>query len=245
VAYIKGLGGFIPNCHTQTVVEMAKSEKKMEDSKSAIDWSYRPSGYFWAKEQRIFLASDIKGAQRRKYYERLLDSGDQDAIDDFVLKSTLSDRERRAAGSFHPAFMGGEYLPDCKPMQVEIARIGIASTTGDVTCVYASHENGIIEYSIVDEYDGDTLDGPSTCTSKEPLTLQELVDFFLIGWDLFAVLNANFEEHGNPADRVKGFVLDASSSFYAQFGEAIDHRIDEWLTLHEVFPDKEDEDFED
>ena len=207
----------------------------MEDSKGAIDGSYRPSGYFWAKEQRIFLASDIKGAQRRKYYERLLERGDQEALDDFVLKSTLTDRERRAAGSFHPAFMGGEYLPDCKPMQLEIARIGIASTTSDVTCIYAR---------IVDEYDGDTLDGPSAWTSKEPLTLQELVDFFLTGWDLFAVLNANFEEHGNPAYRVKGFVTDASSSFYAQFGEAIDHRIDEWLALHEVFPDEEDGDID-
>ena len=217
----------------------------MEDLKELIAWDYRPSGYFWAKEQRIFLASDIKGAQRRKYYQRLLDSGDQEAIEDFVLKSTLSDRERRAAGSFHPSFMGGEYLPDCKPMEVEIARIGIASTTGDVTCIYALKVADHIEYTIVDEYDGETLDGPNVCTSKEPLTLKELVDFFLTGWDLFAVLNANFEEHGNRAERVKGFVIDASSSFYAHFGPAIDERIDEWLAVHEVFPDEDEDDTED
>ena len=83
----------------------------MEESQNFIDWSYRPSGYFWAKDRGIFLASDIKGAQRRKFYERLLQSGDQQAIDEFVLKSTLTERERRAAGSLHPAFMGGEYLP--------------------------------------------------------------------------------------------------------------------------------------
>lgn len=217
----------------------------MEDSKEAITWGYRPSGYFWAREQRIFLASDIKGAQRRKYYERLLESGDQEALGDFVLKSSLSDRERRAAGSFHPSFMGGEYLPDCKPMQVEIARIGIASTTGDVTCVYALKTDNHIEYSIVDEYNGDSLDGPSTYTSTEPLTLEELVNFFLTGWDLFAVLNANFEDDGNRAELVKGFVLDASSSFYADFGRAIDERIDAWLAVHEVFPDEEDEDADD
>ena len=51
----------------------------MEESKNTIDWSYRPSGYFWAKDRRIFLASDIKGVQRRKHYERLLQSGDQEA----------------------------------------------------------------------------------------------------------------------------------------------------------------------
>lgn len=217
----------------------------MEDSIDSIAWDYRPSGYFWAKEQRIFLASDIKGAQRRKYYERLLESGDQEAIEDFVLKSTLSDRERSAAGSFHPSFMGGEYLPDCKPMEVEIARLGIASTTGDVTCIYALKVADHIEYTIVDEYDGETLDGPSVCTSKEPLTLKELVDFFLTGWDLFAVLNANFEEYGNRAELVKGFVIDASSTVYAHFGPAIEERIDEWLVVHEVFPDEDDDDTED
>ena len=33
--------------------------------------------------------------------------------------------------------MGGEYLPDCDLNEVEIARITMASTTQDVTCVYA------------------------------------------------------------------------------------------------------------
>jgi hypothetical protein len=40
--------------------------------------------------------------------------------------------------------MGGEYLPDLIPNEVEIARITIASTTQDVTCVYARQvEDGI------------------------------------------------------------------------------------------------------
>jgi hypothetical protein len=64
---------------------------------------------------------------------------------------------------------------------------------------------------------------------------------------LLGVLNANFEDHGNPADMVKGFVVGASSSFYAQFGAAIHVRIDEWLEDHEVHPDPEelDDDEED
>lgn len=219
---------------------MAKLEKEMKDLNISIDWSYQPSGYFWAKDSGIFLASDIKGAQRRKYYERLLKSGDQQAIDDFILKSSLTDGERRTAGSIHPAFMGGEYLPDCEPMQVEIARIGIASTTNDVTCIYAAQDNGRIAYTIVDEYGGETIEGPSNYYSSDPLSLAQLVDFFLQGWDLMGVLNANFEDYGNPADMVKGFVIDASSSFYAQFGQAIDARIDDWLIDHEVHPETDD-----
>ena len=129
-------------------------------------------------------------------------------------------------------------------MEVEIARIGIASTTGDITCIYALKVADHIVYTIVDEYDGESLDGPSVCTSREPLTLKRLVDFFLTGWDLFAVLNANFEEYCNRAELVKGFVINASSSFYAHFGPAIDERIDEWLAVHEVFPDEEDGDID-
>ena len=64
---------------------------------------------------------------------------------------------------------------------------------------------------------------------------------FLKGWDLLGVLNTNFQDYGNPADKVKGFVLEASSSFYAQFGEAIDARIDEWLVDHEVLPEPGDD----
>ena len=87
-----------------------------------------------------------------------------------------------------------------------------------------------------------TIEGPATCKSKEPLTLKELVDFFLNGWDLLGTLNANFEDHGNPADMVKSFVTNASSSFYAQFGSAIEERIDEWLLDHEVLPELDEDD---
>jgi hypothetical protein len=136
--------------------------------------------------------------------------------------------------------MGGEYLPDCEPMQVEIARIGIASTTNDVTCIYAAQDNERIAYTIVDEYGGETIEGPSSYHSNDPLSLAQLVDFFLQGWDLMGVLNANFEDYGNPADMVKGFVIDASSSFYAQFGQALVARIDDWLIDHEVHPETDD-----
>jgi len=222
---------------------MAKLEIKVKRFKSSIDWNYRPSSYFWAKSSGVFLTSDIKGASRRKYYERLLEIGDEEAINDFILRSALMEGERRAAGSVHPSFMGGEYLPDCEPKQVEIARIGIASTTNDVTCIYATAQDAGIFYTIVDEYGGETIDGPSTFFSDNPLSLEQLVNFFLKGWDLFCVLNANFEDYGNPEEMVKGFVTDASSSFYAQFGLAIDSRIDDWLVDHEV--KSEEDDFDD
>lgn len=95
-----------------------------------IDLQYRPSSYFWARKHGIPLVSDIKGAERRRYYQRALDSGEVDEDGALQLLHALTENQRRAQGSLHPAFMGGEYLPDHLPGEVEIARITIASTTG-------------------------------------------------------------------------------------------------------------------
>ncbi len=82
---------------------------------------------------------------------------------------------------------------------------------------------------MVDEYGGDTLGGRAYRTSNQPLSLQQLTEFFLGSWDLLAGLEVNFESDGYPRDAVHGFIVDASSSFYAQFGELVHARVDEWL----------------
>lgn len=66
-------------------------------------------------------------------------------------------------------------------------------------------------------------------TSLRPLTLKQLTQFFLGAWDLTCCLDANFESCGYPRDEVHGFIVDASSSFYAQFGELVHARVDQWL----------------
>lgn len=43
------------------------------------------------------------------------------------------------------------------------------------------------------------------------------------------VLHFNFEGDGNSPDEIKAFVIDASSSFYTEFTEEIDGRIDKWI----------------
>jgi len=193
-----------------------------------IDWSYRPTNYFWAFDRSIRLASDIKGAERKALYERLLREGETNAVHELLYQPSLTPEQRRISGSIHPAFMGGEYLPDCEKSEVEIARITIASTTQDVTCVYASRTPEGIAYRVVDEYDGDTLDGDRVGLTSQPMSLDELVAFFMEAWNLRLVLAANFASQGYPKSEVKGFV-DASSSFYAEFGIAIQARIDSWL----------------
>jgi hypothetical protein len=48
--------------------------------------------------------------------------------------------------------MGGEYLPNLMPNEVEIARVTMTSTTMDVISIRARHTKHKIIYRIVDEY---------------------------------------------------------------------------------------------
>jgi hypothetical protein len=173
--------------------------------------------------------SDIKGAERRKLYEKALQAEVPELIDSELLQHALPDEHRQAQGRIHPAYMGGEYLPSSRAGEVEIARITIASTTQDVTCVYARKVGQRIHYRVVDEYSGDTLDGLGHRTSLRPLTLTQLTDFFLKTWNLLSCLDVNFESHAYPRDEVHGFIVDASSSFYAEFDSLIHAHVDEWL----------------
>ena len=194
-----------------------------------IDLTFRPQSYFWAKDHGVSLISDIKGANRRQIYESNLEHGEMDNLSPVFLQHSLTEEDRRLFGRLHPSFMGGEYLPNTASKEVEIARITIASTTHDVTCVYAKPLGKRIAYRIVDEYNGDTVTGISTRTSTAPLTLAALVDFFINGWNLLRCLDFNFSAYDYPRDEVHDFILDASSSFYGQFGEAITARVDAWL----------------
>ena len=209
---------------------------------STLDLNYCPVSYFWAKERGIHLISDIQGAERRRMYANALNLGNTDEIPPELVEDALGAEDRKYIGGIHPAFMGGEYLPQKRKNEVEIARITIASTTQDVTCIYARQVGKRIYYRVVDEYDGETFDGPSTRTSTKPLTLKKLVDFFLTCWDLTACLDVNFSEHGYPREEVQGFIVDASSSFYAEFEAEIRVRVDCWLsTLPEPEPEDKEE----
>jgi len=215
----------------------------------AIDLAYRPESYFWAYDNNIKLASDIKGAERKAMYERALRSGEIELATSIISVLELTNEDRKAQSGFHPAWMGGEYLPNREAQEVEIARITIASTTQDVTCVYAKRGSSRIHYRVVDEYENMTLD-ERTRTSLRPLTLIELFDFFIKGWDLFCCLEANFSDHGYHREEVQGFIVDASSSFYAEFGDLVTQRVDAWVDqrreergLNELnSDDEEDED---
>ncbi len=124
--------------------------------------------------------------------------------------------------------MGGEYLPNRHDTEIEIARINIDSITSDVTSVYAKAGKNRIYYRVVDEYGGDTLSEKRTRTSKRPLTLAELVAFFLRAWSLKDVLDGNDHDLEGAHD-----FTHPSSEFYPQFSAAIRAKINEWYRAEE------------
>lgn len=193
-----------------------------------IDLAYRPSSYFWPLDLETHLLARIKGAERRAMLKAMIDAGRTDEIPHYLAESALDDDERQAIGRWHPAFLGGEYLPDMGREEVIIARITIASVTQDVTCVYARRGKRRIHYRVVDEYEGGTLSARSRRTSLRPLTLGQLETFFNGAWPLLSVLERNFADTGYDIDQILRFVVEVDSQFYPDLDALYEHRVRVW-----------------
>jgi hypothetical protein len=186
-----------------------------------IDLEYRPKTYFRPEKLEKFLLSKVEGAVLRKKLQALFDGGRHADVRTLATAEGISAADRKALESFHPMFMGGNYLPDTEDDEVEIARISIKSTTYDVTCVYARPDEGAIHYRVVDEYGGDTLQGTAETRTDRPMTLGDFADFFLGAWPLIDVLEMNFEN-----DRAASLeFFSAKSEFYPDFDRLCRQRV--------------------
>jgi hypothetical protein len=220
--------GISPNCGPGQIAQSAKEETTMSVQKSTIDFAYRPSSYFWPITHETHVIAAIKGERRRDIIRAAFDGNMVTPLDEHYATPVLQEEDRRALGRLHPSFMGGEYLPNRKDTEVEIARININSTTSDVTSVYAKAGKNRIYYRVVDEYNGDTLSEKRTRSSKHPLTLAELLAFFLGAWRLDEVIEMNELDREGAQD-----FTNPSSEFYPEFSAAIRAKIDEWCPAEE------------
>jgi len=189
----------------------------------AIDLQFRPKTYFRPEKLELYLLSKVKGAVLRNQLKALFAQGKHDKLRELLNDTAFSAADRKVLESVHPMFMGGIYLPDTEDGEVEIARIRIKSTTYDVTSVYARPEDGQIHYRVVDEYDGDTLQGRSTATTAVHMTLGEFADFFLRAWPLMDLLDDYYEDNLSGA---LGF-FSAESEFYPTFDSLCRQRVRE------------------
>jgi hypothetical protein len=197
-----------------------------------IDEGSRPDRYFGPTDLESHLLSTIKGAERRNLVASRL-RNDNGSFADGLAEPSLPDDVRASWGAIHPAMLGGEYLPDRRTAEREIARITIQSTTQDVVCVYASPGRDRIRYRVVDEYGGDCLEGRIKRTSSRPLSLGDLTDFFLGAWDLVRVLERNFPIGASSLGETLKF-FKGESAFYPDFDPALRARVKAWRASREV-----------
>ncbi len=199
-----------------------------------INYEFRPTLYWAADDPLQLMLRNVKGECRRQMILDYSRQGRLDELDGELLKDELDEEVRTRLGQIHPSFMGGEYLPGYFPGEVEVARICLQSTTGDVISLRARPTaRGTIGYRVVDEYDNSfVLPIPE---SEPPLTLAELI----LQLDEGAMENEVSSEGGlslcwnngnagdSDRDRLRHFTS-ISSDFYPQLEEHYERVFDDW-----------------
>ena len=140
---------------------------------AGYDLDFRPGSYFLHREAAPALLQDIKGEQRRAMARDALESGRE--IDPRFYGEDAPPSVQNLMERVDPRWMGGEYLPDYLPGEVEIARIVLASVTQDVVSVRARRRRSgqRILYRVVDEYETPIDFAPRS--SAKPLSFGQLV----------------------------------------------------------------------
>ena len=202
-----------------------------------IDLKFRPAGYFWPLSLATHLLSRVKGAERQRQIRQLIAQGKLNEVDAWLAAESLSDASRVQLGRCHPSLMGGEYLPDLRLNEVEIARISLLSVTGDVISVRATQGKRRIYYRIVDEYEGDSVPEHSRRTSIKPLTLSQLERFIERASAGMDIIYFNWS-HGEEIDSLPAF-LTATSPFYPELEALYQLRITTWIASEKQFYDDE------
>jgi hypothetical protein len=206
---------------------------------------FRPDSYWEDNDPLAAILRNVKGTNRRQMIRDYWNAGHIEDLDPALLADETDPGFRNFLECLHPSFMGGEYLLDLLPTEVEIARIELQSTTSDVISIRARHEPGSahIHYRIIDEYDTTFEIDPET--SAEPLTHDELVRLIDTvdqgdGGGLAIVYNQSNLDSGSDADSLRNFT-NVRSDFYPDLFDHYDHIHEQWVAESM----KHDEDAED
>ncbi|WP_373064274.1 hypothetical protein [Gemmatimonas sp.] len=222
-----------------------------------IDLGVRPTSYWANNDPLSAIVQNIKGQNRREMARDFIAGGLDEVlgpIHEHYVQDTLTMRDVRHLGQLHPSFYGGEYLPDYKTGEVEIARVVMQTSTQDVFTVRARRVSpgGRFTYRVADEYH--TTYVPGIKSSRGPLSLAQLVSLIdgisgdeielaggglVVGW-----IEASLD-FGQTVDDLRSFIS-VESTVYAELGEYYDARmtqvLDEWEREHR---DDDDDDTDD
>jgi hypothetical protein len=203
----------------------------------AINYDFRPDSYWGPAASPLEAAlRNVKGRNRRQMIIDYNSRGLLPALSGDLLRDTLDEDTRRSLDRIHPSFMGGEYLPDYRADEVEIARIELESITSDVISVRARPRRRRIEYSVCDEYQVEFR--LPRRTSSRPLSLGELIRFLDAvehpdaepEWGRFGFVLSYNETNlycGADIETLEDFTR-VGSDFYPELGQHYARAIDEW-----------------
>jgi hypothetical protein len=204
---------------------------------SAINYDFRPESY-WDPARNPLEAAlrNVKGRNRREMIRDYDSNGLLPALSDNLLRDTLEEDTRRSLDLIHPSFMGGEYLPDYRRDEVEIARIELQSTTSDVISIRARPRGKRIEYSVCDEYQVEYRLPQKT--SREPFSLRDLIRFLDSvehpehdpEWKRFGFVlsfNQTSLDCSGDLEVLKDFTS-VDSDFYSELGRHYARGISDW-----------------
>ena len=244
----------LPGSELPEQKEAKNPESPQKTSSSGVDLSFRPATYWPKSLNREQLLSRVKGKARRDTARFILEQGPGfTSLNQFVSREGLPDEQRQTWGMIHPQFMGGEYLPDFRKKEVEIARISLASVTADQFSVRASRTKSGIRYRIVDEYQS-KFKQPIT-QSETPLSLGELitlidktkyVEYEYSDGLALSHLDYNYQACYNLEilESLEGFVS-VESAFYPELGPYYDEMVKGWFEEHRrEFTKSDDKDCE-
>jgi hypothetical protein len=211
---------------------------KMAAAKT-YDLNYRPPTYWLPDTDPKRIIVRIKGADRQRWAKEAIERGRGAELEDWMIQEKLSDELRNAAGRVHPRYMGGEYLPDCKRNEVEIARVTLQSSTQDVTSIRATRTSNRIKYRIVDEYDFGSIYEITPATSVQPLSMKRLISLMdtakckQLSWGpssagvVWIPLEGNLEYADDPME-LSDFV-EVTSEFYPGLQRYYAEEIDRFI----------------
>lgn len=197
---------------------------RSEQEEVEIDLDFRPETYWPGEPDERVLLSRIKGVVRRRLAAEVLERGDDASAVPELFAEALHEEARRDWGRLHPCNLGGEFLPDLEPDEVEVARIELASTTADVISFRARRTGDGLRYRVVNEYGLDQVLREGA--SADPLSLRELVELIDGTGIIEEVLEMNFGDDPDP-ERTCAFVL-VSSPFYPGLSEHYRRWVARW-----------------
>jgi len=217
---------------------MNKANKAAAIPASSLE--YRPKTYFGQLDLEAQLLTSVKGSARREIIKKALDDGEINSLAKGLKQAELEESDRAFIGRIHPMFMGGEFLPPIKPKEIEIARITLGSVTSDVAVMYARRVGNRIHYRVVNEYwdeDNDEDDERVTKrTSIKPLTMGQMIKFFMKAWNLFDILAMNQEYGAFEGDPLLLYCFyRAESEFYPYFADALEQQVMELFPIDKKY----------